>query len=322
MKPSALLRTLSSRIPARLLSSPAVAPLPSPSRFDNLVTSELHALRLQEEVYGSGYTRVAFLADALGASIAAQKIALDCLPNVSCGDRDNGGAAIDEYLEDSAQLLDACRDLSATMDMFRGYVESLQVVIHSLRGRFPPCAATLARASQALESCEAMKMNMKCSFISRKLSQKQGYGAKTSAELSEILSGSSAIASTVFQLVGMALSLKSKRAFPTLQCRPTSSWSGSLQELQKGLEEEMKRTRKSGGSVMLTELRETVMATQELRIQFKNQKQDELGSIVEELKRGCEALEQGVKTLDEKVNALYRHLISLRMALLGILSQP
>ena len=283
------------------------------------MTSELDTLLIQG-VSGSGGTSVTFLVDALGASAAAQKIALECLANVRRGNRDDR-TAIDEYLEDSAELLDACGDLSATMEAIHKYVESLQVVLHSLHGRFPPSTAALARASQALESCEAMEMNMKYSLISRKLSQKLAHGTKTPAELSEILSGSSAIASMVCQILGMVLSFKSKRAFPTIQSRPTASWSSSLHELHKGLEEEIKKNRKSGGFVMLTELRETVMAAQVLRIQIKNQKHNELGLIVEELKRRCEALEQGIRALDEKVNNLYRHLISLRMALLGILSQ-
>ena len=290
--------------------------------------------------HGSGFmTSLTFLVDALSASAAAQKIAIECLAknNVIRCSGDIERSAIDEYLgEDNAQLLDACRDLSETVEVIRNYSHSLQVALHSLHGLSPPTTAALARASHVLGSSDQLTMetNMKRGgggggggLLSRRLSQLNNNNKKSSSaadhELSEILGGSCSIASTACQILGVALSFKSKGGFPTVQSRPTSSWSCSLHELHKGLEEEMKKTRKSGGGlVMLTELRETIMAAQQLRIQIKNHnKHNELGVIVEELKRKCEALEEIISPLDEKVDDLYRNLISLRMALLGILSQ-
>ncbi|KAI9165110.1 hypothetical protein LWI28_007847 [Acer negundo] len=94
----------------------------------------------------------------------------------------------------------------------------------------------------------------------------------------------------------------------------SSSWSCSLQQIQK----QIKEHQKSGSSMMLTELHLTVKAGHNLRNQIKSK--NTTRSDVEELKKRCEELEKEIKLFEGKLKEMYKHLISVRMALLGILS--
>ncbi|KAK9293123.1 hypothetical protein L1049_021109 [Liquidambar formosana] len=329
MRPSAILRTLSLRIPSRLSASPAVAPLPVPTSFDQQITTELDALQ-SERGSDADYTSANWLLQALDASTNSQKIALESFANVMC--RDSDRKAVDDYLEDSVELLDSCNGLLEKMEVIHKYVDSLRRVLHLLDGRFEPNPIALARASDVLDSCEAIEKRCsemgKCGSGLRKLSLKLAQGTSSCAtkvgwhesELSLILSGSKAVALTACGVLGIALSFKSKRGFPTMQSRPATSWSSSLQELQKGLKEQTEKQKRSG-SVMMSELRGAVMAASGLRDQIKSRKKDDNGVNVEELKRRCEELEEGIKPMEGRVKELYRHLISIRVALLGILSR-
>ncbi|GMY12697.1 BPS1-like protein [Fagus crenata] len=308
-----------------LLGSPAVTPLPIRSPFDQQVSAEIDSLQGASE---STYTTATWLLQALDASIATQKIALDSLANVTnCRDSDH--KAIDKYLDDhSIEMLDACSNLLEKIEIIRKYLESLRVVSHLLDGQVKPSAMALGRAQDVLESCEAMQRKV--------LSQKLARGASSSAstnmvashesELGEILSGSNAVALTACRFLGLALSFKSNRWLPTtvMQSRrpPMSLWLISLQELQKQVKVKCEKHKRSSSSMRtLTELRVTVMAARDLRGQIKSGKLNKLGPAVEEMKRSCGELEEGIDVLEGRVKELCKNLIYVRMALLGILSQ-
>jgi hypothetical protein len=144
-------------------------------------------------------------------------------------------------------------------------------------------------------------------------------------ELGEILKGSKDVASMVFQILGLALSSKSsKHSLITSQCKPiiTSSWSCSLRELQNQVERENDHQEGEKRSpAMLSELQQTMALVGELR------RKNHIGATrqreaVEELDRSCGKLEDEIRILEKRVRDLYRQLVSIRTALLGILSQP
>ena len=319
MRPTTIVRSL--------LGSPAVTPLPIRNPFDQQVSAEIDSLQGAGE---STYTSAAWLLQALDASIATQKIALDSLANVTnCRDSDH--KAIDKYLDDhNIEMLDACNNLLEKIEIIRKYLESLRVVSHLLDGQVKHSAMALGRAQDVLESCEAMQRKV--------LSQKLARGASSSAsttmvashesELGEIISGSKAVALTACRFLGLALSFKSNRWLPTtiMQMQswrpPMSLWLISLQELQKQVKVECEKHKRSNSSMMmLTELRVTVMAARDLRGQIKSGKLSKLGPAVEEMKRSCGELEEGIDVLEGRVKELCKNLIYVRMALLGILSQ-
>lgn len=306
-----MLRSLSFRIPARLLASPAVTPLPIRTSFDQQLSAELnilHRLHTDDDDESS-------LLLTLEASISTQKIALHSLSNLTnyyTRDDHSDQKAIDEYLDhDSIQMLDACNHFSEKIEIIRKYVESLRVVSHSLDdGKIDqPSAIVLARANNALQSCEEA---MERSRRTRKLlsRQRQPHCAATTtsvSELGEILSGSKAVALMACRFLGHALSFNSKRC---------CSWPRLTQKKVKVESEKHKRL---SSSMRLTELR---VAARELRDEIKSGNHNyKVGVAVEKLQRSCGELEERIDGLEERVKVLYKHLIDFRMALLGILSQ-
>ncbi|CAK7349541.1 unnamed protein product [Dovyalis caffra] len=341
MKPSSILRTLSFRIPVRLSASPAIAPLPIIAPFDRQATAELDTLLSPDVIFHHHW-----LCHALNASINTQKIALESLTNANnvaaLYQQDSNRKSIEEYLDDgNIKLLDSCNEVLEKIEAVQEYVKSLKVVSHLLQeGKFEPSPITLARARNMLEQTsdvmerrlsKEMK-NYRCrssgwsSF--RKLSSRKKLAPDGSTknhdlgEFGEILNGSKAVALMVCQILGLALSsMSSKGCSLATQSQPTmTSWSCSLKELQNQVKKESEQKDGKWSSTMLSELQETMALTWELR------RQNHIGAkrqreIVEELNRRCEKLEDEVGILEEGVRDLYRHLVSVRMALLGILSK-
>ncbi|KAL5982837.1 hypothetical protein ACLOJK_016914 [Asimina triloba] len=334
MRPSAFIRAFSVRIPAscRFSSSP-VAPFPLPSAFHRWLRTELAVLRRSttHPHQSPSYTSAAWISQALDVAIAAQKTTAESIA------RARGKAAVDDAsLEDVFELLDACNCLRERMEAVRKYLESMRVAAHCLSaGGCGPNEAAFARAEAALGACEAMEQRRaeleKCGSSLRKLGEKlaqdrEDVGADA-GELDEALSGSKAMALLACGLLSTALSFKSKRGLPTAtQCRggQCGSWSSLLHELHKELKEEMDKRRKNGG-VVLDELRAVVEAAQKLKVLIPRQPENEMWkreirAMVGELERNCSELEGGIKVFEEKLNELYREMISIRVALLGLVS--
>jgi hypothetical protein len=331
-----MFRSLSLRIPARLLASPAVTPLPIRTPVDQQLSAELNTLHTtpSTEYAKHSSTSATWLLRTLEASIATQKIALHSLANVTCSTHISDSSdhkAIDEYLDhDSIQMLDACNHLSEKIEIIRKYLESLRVVSHLLGRQIDqPSAVVLARAQDVLESCEeaterrSREMDMR-KLLSRR--QRVAHSGTTVSELGEILRGSKAVALMACRFLGLALSFKSTRGWlrTTAQSRQppmTTSWLSSLHELEKKVKVESEKHKRSSSSMTLTELRVTAMAARELRDEIKSGKHNKLGVAVENLQRSCWEVEERIDALEERVKVLYKHLIHVRMALLGILSQ-
>jgi hypothetical protein len=342
MKPLSIFRTLSMGIPARLSASPAVAPLPIITPFDQHLTAELGTL-LPPTVSDQHW-----LSHALDASINTQKIALESLKSTNIGDalyrQESSRKSIEEYLDDgSIKLLDSCNEMLEKIQVIQEFVKSLKVVSHLLhQGKCEPSPITSARARNMLEeTCDVMERRMSEDMKNhksrsgwsslKKLSSKKKlahYGSPNNQDMGEsgeILKGSKDVASMVCQILGLALSSKSsKHSLITSQYKPiiTSSWSCSLRELQNQVERENDHQEGEKRSpAMLSELQQTMALVGELR------RKNHIGATrqreaVEELDRSCGKLEDEIRILEKRVRDLYRQLVSIRMALLGILSHP
>ncbi|GKV25416.1 hypothetical protein SLEP1_g34859 [Rubroshorea leprosula] len=329
-KPQSFFRSLSSRIPARLsASSAAVAPLAGRSQFDELITAELIKLIPQTPSdHSECTTSSTWLIHALSASATTQKIALQSLANVALQDSDR--KVLNEFLNDNVKLLDGCNEMAERIEMIRQYLDSLRIASHLLERN----VSCLNRAEQALNSCEQMERKCRDKHLSlikvlnQKLKQDTTQILTSTSELKEILSGSESVALMACGILGISLSLKSrhqqllgvKSRQPMSAAR--SGWSGALHELQRRLKEEAEKKRKSGSSLTLTRLQMTVAAARKLRDQVRcGNRNDETKEAAEELTRRCGDLEEDIRDLEKGVKELYKNLISVRMCLLGILSQ-
>ncbi|KAI4351930.1 hypothetical protein L6164_006229 [Bauhinia variegata] len=321
--PSAFLRSLS----LRRRSPEAVAPLPVKTQFDHQLTAELDSLRPQG-TNESKFASATGLVQLLDASLNTQKIALELFVN-SPYREDTDRRALDEYLEDNTDVLDTCNYLVEKIEVVYKFVDSMRVVARMVdSGAKPESMARNKRVLDHLESsCQAMEreckeMSKRGSCLRRMLKQKLAH----ETELSEIICGSKAMALVVCKFLELSLSFDSKHRLPTiLQSHPmSSSWVGLLQDLEKQVVKEAsekKSTTKSGPSLMMVELQQTMAATRDLQEQIKGKREKELKSCVDRLKRSCRKLEDGLVAIEGKVKDLYKNLINIRMALLGVVSQ-
>ncbi|KAL9324261.1 hypothetical protein ACSQ67_009118 [Phaseolus vulgaris] len=308
--PSAILRSLSLRRIQPRTASAAVAPLPSATQFSRDLTAELTTLQ------SLGHGGECFMPQLFDAAITTQKIALNSLAHVSYfPDVDHG--AMEEYLETNTDILDACNYFVERIEgMKKKYVESLRNV-----ARFVERDATsraLDRLVQ-LESCHGaekkrLRVGKRGSCLPR---TKQGI----ESEFSEIVCGSKAMALMSCCFVEQALSIDCGKSdqFPKMKCHPMScSWLGIMQEMAEGSAEKKRRC----GSLVMVELQQTVAAARELKELIKGKRGKEMvESCVERVKRSCKELEDEIGFIEGKVRDLYKSLIDVRMALLGILSQ-
>lgn len=320
--PSALLGSL----PFQPRAPPsAVAPLPEKTRFDERLTAELDTLQPQPQQGGDGLIRL------LDASIATQKIALEMFVKIPYRD-DADRRALEDYLESNVEILDACSYFVDRIEIVKKYLDSLRVVVRLVDGSFEPSEMARTRALEHLESCRGIERkckgesNKNGSRLRRMWKQKLKAHDDDETELSEIMCGSKAMALMACRFLELGLSFDAKRRLPrrTESQRPTSScWLKILQELVNQAEGSAKilQKRRSGSCLVMSELKETVNSARNLQEQIKGKREKEIKSAVEGLKRSCRGLGNGVEIIEEKVKDLYKNLIDVRMALLGILSQ-
>lgn len=294
---------------------PAVSPLPEKTRFDRELTAELDALRSQGDQIG--------LAQMLDAAIATQKIALDSLVKISHHKNDVDRVAVDKYLEDNVEILDACNYFMDKMEHINKYVETLRGVLH-LVDRGGSGAATATRVLELLDSCQGFEKRCKNMENNRGKCLKKMLRQKLCHEtdkLSEAMCGSKAMALMCCRFLELGLSFDTKRGLPLMKLSQpvSSSWLRLLEELAKEEEKKKQVQRRRCWS----ELQQTVAAARELKEQMKEKakREKEMKYAVERVKMSCKELEHGVEIVEERVKILYKSLIDVRMSLLGILSQ-
>ncbi|KAL2334445.1 hypothetical protein Fmac_015658 [Flemingia macrophylla] len=295
--------TLRSLLSLRRIQPAAVVPLPATTQFSRELTAELSTLLATSGEHG--------IPQLLDAAIATQKLALNTLSHVSYA-ADVDLRALEEYLETNTNILDACNYFVERIeDTKKHYVDSLRNV-----ARWVESGAT-SRALEQLESCHDTEKRLKAMGKRglRRTMLRQKLVHET--EFSEIVCGSRAMALLCCMFLEHSLSFDcSKGGFLMMKCQghPMScSWLRLMHELA----EESGEKKKRGCLVM-----ETVSAARELKEQIKGKRGKEIvESCVERMKRSCRELEGGLDFIEGKVRDLYKSLIDVRMALLGILSQ-
>ncbi|OMO90355.1 hypothetical protein CCACVL1_07391 [Corchorus capsularis] len=283
----------------------AVAPLPIETPFEQQLKPLLHDLLLSDPSSSSSFpcSNSIWFVQALQASTKTQSIALNSINSISFQESDR--PIVENYLEDNnVKVLDACNLLSEKMEIVQDYVKSLRVVSHLvIQGNFEP---NLQRALDLLDSSvETLERRLKETLLLE--NKKKKVINYSSSEYSEILNGSMGFALMVCGMLGNALSLsKSKRRRLHKFQLPTTF-------------DQFKDCRKAGSSSMvLFELQQTLKVARDLQLNLRLRNRSD--QIAEELKSKCDELEGKIMALDSGVRDLYKHLISVRMALLGTLS--
>ncbi|KAK7283725.1 hypothetical protein RIF29_13465 [Crotalaria pallida] len=321
--PSSFLKSLSLRR-IRPRAPAAVVPSPVTTQFDRELTAELDTLK--PPPLGTSVEQI-LLVQFLDAAITTQKIALDSLANISYKD-DVDREAVEEYLENNINILDACNFFMERIDnMKKKYVYSLRVIARLINANATTRALDQLDSCHEIEKqCKGMRKSLRRMLMRQKLCHE--------SELSEIMCGSKVMALMGCKLLELGLSFDSNNVIGLMafmkQSQPMScSWLRLLHELAKqaeGSAYEKKKKKKlnkvRSGCLMMIELQKTVNAAQELKEQIKGRREKEvIKSTFERLKKSSKELEEGLEVLEGRVKDLYKSLIDVRMVLLGILSQ-
>ncbi|KAJ8629484.1 hypothetical protein MRB53_022807 [Persea americana] len=318
MSPSAISSLL---FPARLSPSPVV-PLSAPDHFSGWLAAEVHHLQHQPSM------STTWVLQALDVAVSMQKKAIESIatdPTQGAIDR----SWVEHYLDDVVELLDACNILREEMEAMVQYTQAIAKGLHCIEGGSKPTKSALARAQLALTAClktERRRCNKleKCTSRLKKVGERKkrthGELGLSKSEFHEVLSASKAMGVLVCGMLSTLLSFKRRGVVGVTQSARAESWASSLYELEKVV---VVKGRKGGGPV-LDELRSTVEMAREVRGLIKRSGDEvrkwELRERVEGLGRKSGQLEQGIRKFEGRVNELYRHLISIRVALLGSLT--
>ncbi|MED6148922.1 hypothetical protein PIB30_057536 [Stylosanthes scabra] len=322
--PSSILKNLSFRR-IQPKAPAAVAPSPVPTQFDRALATELDTLELSLANSTSGETGLVHFLDA---AIITQKIALDSLLKSTSNFEDGEDrVAAEDYLDSNTEILDSCNHHAEKLGLMKNYVDSLKIVAHLIEvgsGR-PNCAAT-AQALEHLDSCHGLEKRLKAmekhGSSLRRVLKKRLIICNHEKMLNEVLCGSEVMALMGCKFLELGLSfdspklrsmplnlMKKKKSHPTTS---SFSWLRFLQECDK-------MGKYAYGCLMMNEL---VNASKELKELMKGKKGNEVlvESCVERIKRRCNELEDLIEVIEGRVNVLYKSLIDVRMALMGILS--
>ncbi|RLM58695.1 uncharacterized protein C2845_PM18G03720 [Panicum miliaceum] len=290
-KPSALLRSFSSRLSTRLGPSPAVAPWPPVrSAYDRWLAAEIDELRADPL---APCTSAAWLGRALGLAVAAQRRLVASASGTATAAASIDRKTVDECVDDTAELLDACAGIRDRLDMLRSYVTAMRIALHWLEGNGGEEAA--ARRAAAAQPTGA--------------SHQDG----------EEVSGARALALLAVGALAAALAFRPRRAVSGVAyraggCKSVAQWELELQEVQKHVREEYDRRRKDGVPCM-AELEAVAAAGRAVRCAVAGGRRCP-ETVAAAARRRCDELEETVSAFEEKVGELHRELIAVRMVLL------
>ncbi|KAJ1685955.1 hypothetical protein LUZ63_017345 [Rhynchospora breviuscula] len=155
MKPYTLLRTLSTKLSSKHSSCTVIPWPPVRTAFDNWFESEIEDLRFSSSI--NQCTSAKWLGKALDLTISSQKMLIRSMSNLRSSQRLIDAKMVDEYLEDSVQLLDACNGLRERIDVINQYIKSIHIALHWINESNEPSETAIRRAQSALSLCEAVE---------------------------------------------------------------------------------------------------------------------------------------------------------------------
>ncbi|KAK1646314.1 hypothetical protein QYE76_064119 [Lolium multiflorum] len=327
-KPSTLLRSISTRLSTRLAPSPSPAVAPWPpvrSAYDRWLAAELDELHADPL---APCTSAAWLGRAIGLAVAAQRrlVAESELATTAGIDR----KTVDECVEDTAELLDACAGLRCRLDLIRSYASSMRIALHWLEGCGGGEATARRHAAAAFAECEAVERRCgaelaKCGSNLRKLGErvlqtKPHSGGRAQCE--ESLAGARAAALLAVGALGVALAFRPRRSVPSIvhaagsvKDGAAAPWECELQEVQKHVKEVYERRRKEGVPCM-AELEAAATDGRAVKSALTTGGRHFPEAAVAAARRRCDELEENVFVLEESIDELHRELIGVRMVLL------
>lgn len=310
--------------------------------FESKLAEKFDALKEAGEELG--FLSIDWLLQALSVVLSTHASVEALIPNLTLPLSSKDDKWVDEYLDDSAKLLDVCNVLKEGIADLNEYQMLVQVAIRNLQGKdgscyrarnaLQECMGAIKKkdteyrqghAKSKLESCSSMLRTMGEKLVNPKATE----AAKSSGFLNAIYG---AKVTTIFLcgLVVIALACKPKRPLVCLHVSSHCLWASSLIGLQQRVKEETDKRKTKGSIALLGELDTVDLLVRRLyeivdkkmneKGAFLNPAEAELRGLVSSLSTGSENLGRGLAPLEECVNELFRLLIASRIALLDILS--
>ncbi|KAG0584567.1 hypothetical protein M758_3G219700 [Ceratodon purpureus] len=257
---------------------------------------------------------------------------------------------VDEYLDDSAKLLDVCNILKEGISEVEHYQMLVQFALHNLDNReISGAELKYSRARNALAECkEAIKRKdteyrqgfpksklENCSSMLRTMGDKlvtpKGEEAMKGNGFLNAIYGAKVTTIFLCGLLVTALACKPKRPLTNLSVASHYKWSPALVSLQQRVKEETDKRKTKGSIALLRELDSVDASVQRLHeildrhltekaFPLAREQATELKMEVEALRKHSADLGYGLQPLEVQVNELFRMLIASRLALLDIIS--
>lgn len=312
--------------------------------FESRLTEKLEALKSAGDELG--FLSIDWLLQAMTVVLATHSNVEELIPNLEFPPSDRDDKWVDEYLDDSAKLLDVCNVLREGISEVDHYKMHVQIALRNLdlkdcklyraRSALHDCLGGIKKKDteyrqghpkSKLESCSSMLRVM-----GEKLVNPKGVEATKGNGFLNAIYGAKVTTIFLCGLLVTALACKPKRPLVNLHVASHYLWSPSLVSLQVAVKEETDKRKNKGSIALLRELDNVdllVRRLHELIDRKLNEKcslpldkveGEEIKQLAEELSSESENLGRGLAPLEECVNELFRMLIASRLALLDRLS--
>lgn len=347
---SSLRSSLSSVLPhfsLQRVPSAAVKRHPVLQEFESKLAEKLDALKVAGEELG--FLSIEWLLQAMPVVLATHTNVEALIPNLQFPLSERHDKWVDEYLDDSAKLLDVCNVLREGIPEVEHYQMLVQVALRSLDMKENGTEAKYYRARNALQDCkEAIKKKdteyrqgqptsklESCSSMLRSMGEKlvtpKGVEATKGNGFLNAIYGAKVTTIFLCGLLVIALACKPKRPLVNLHVASHYLWSPSLLSLQHRVKEETDKRKNKGSIALLRELDNVDSLVTRLH-EFIDRKLtersfplstgevEEMNQLVEDLRTQRRNLRRGLGPLEQYVNELFKMLIDSRLALLDVLS--
>ncbi|KAJ7295410.1 hypothetical protein O6H91_21G008900 [Diphasiastrum complanatum] len=311
--------------------------------FETDLASRLDHLKQTPD---GAYLHLPWLHLAMEAILATNSAVEVLIPDLHFPLSDRDDKWVNDYLDDSAKLLDVCNVLKEGIADVEQYHMQVQLALRSVDSRDIVSEAQCQRARHALYECmEAMRRKddqgqqrsklESCSSTLRRMGEKLTSPSplitdRGKAFLSAIY-GAKVTTIFICGMFALSLSFKPRRSLPSLHVPSHFLWSAPLLSLQQKVKEEMDRGKAKGWIAHLQELSSVDASVRQLHefldnilveklIPLSKDHSDELRQLVDSLRAQSEELEKGLAPLEQQVNELFRMLVTSRVALLDVLS--
>ncbi|KAJ7514089.1 hypothetical protein O6H91_23G027200 [Diphasiastrum complanatum] len=315
---------------------------PTLKAFENDLAHRLE--QLKQSTHDGSYLNLPWLRQALGATLDTNSAVEALFPDFELPYSEREDKWVDDYLDDSAKLLDVCNALKAKISDMKHYQTQLQLALHLVdaRDNWGTRDAQCQRARNALRDCllatkrrdeiQGQAKLDSCNSTLRRMADNK-LAAPTLKSKLFISAIYGAKVNTIFTcgLLAAALSVKPRRPLSSLHVHSHFLWFASLITLQHRVKDEIHTGKASGSTALLGELTcidaivrqfhaildEAVLSKM---LPLSKEQADKLRQLAENLRRQSEELGKGLGLLEQQVNELFRMLVNNRVALLDLIS--